>query len=289
MSKINYMISYYDFILYEKKGIPEFLEEEMKKLYDVNFKETNDIILPENDISKESIIKIEYFDIEKINVIGNIASSFEFDDFDFEINKFTKVFYRFSIFKNIKKEDFLKHLSHEIHHAYQLYNVFKSTRSSDMNKNWELNLKQQKFNGKNKYFDDFLYILYKSIGSEIDSDIVGLYFKIKEMKLRNRNNIVKDILDDNLYDVIKLMKDFKPKTFSMYVTQNGKTEIENIINEFNGKNISVEDFFEKWNIFFKKQYKKYNEKIIRMVDLIVNEKNNEPKIYTNHDPFPKIN
>jgi len=286
----DFIISYYDFLLYEKKGIPEFLEKEMKGLNFINFKETIDIILPENDISKESIIKILYKEDIKsddIGIVKNLESNFRFDDFNFEFNKFTKIIYNFLIFKNTKKKDFIKHLSHEIHHAYQLYNVFKSTRTKKMNKNWELNLKQQKFRGRNEFFDEFLYILYKSLGSEIDADIVGLYFKIKEIRLIEKDSIVKFLKTDNLYKDIKIIENFKPKNFiDCILDKTNKSDIDKIINEFNGSDINIKDFFEKWNVFFKKQSKKYNEKINRIIDLIVNERNNESRSYTDHNPFP---
>lgn len=271
--KKPYITSYYDFLLYEKKGVPEFLEKIMSGLNDINFKEDNEIVLLENDISEKSIIKISYLHLKSKDLqTKSVASTFKFDDFNFEINKFTLVNYNFTTFEDTKKEDFINYLSHEIHHAYQLYNVFKSTRSLEMNKSWKLNLKQQNFRGRNKFFDDFLYLLYKSLGLEIDSDIVGLYFKIKELKLIEKDDVINSIKNDNLYNIIKLMGDFKPHVFSKYIKDNSNLEeLKKLIEEFNESYIEIDNFFEKWNIFFKRQFKKYIEKINRLVDLIRNE------------------
>jgi len=271
--KKPYITSYFDFLLYEKKGVPEFLEKIMIELNNISFKEDNEIILPENDISEKSIIKISHLHLKSKDLqTKNVASTFKFDDFNFETNKFILVNYNFTTFEDTKKEDFINYLSHEIHHSYQLYNVFKSTRTLKMNKSWKLNLKQQNFRGRNKFFDDFLYLLYKSLGLEIDSDIVGLYFKIKELKLIEKDDVVNSIKSDNLYNIIKLMGDFKPHVFSKYIKDNSDLEeLKKLITEFNENYIEIDNFFEKWNIFFKRQYKKYNEKINRLVDLIRNE------------------
>jgi hypothetical protein len=272
----NILTSYFDYLLFESKGVPDFVEKIMETLKNINFKKSETTTLKENDISSKSIIKITYIDeLENFN-IKRIVTNFIFDDFDFNTNKFTIVNYNFATFKDTTKEDFYKHLAHEIHHSYELYNIFKSTRTTEMNISWKLNLKQQNFKERNIIFDDFLYILYKSLGLEINANIVGLYFKTKEIGATDKDEILEIIKTDDLYKNIKLMGDFHPDIFSKYIKENtDMDELKELINEFNESEIEIEKFFEKWNIFFKRQYKKYNEKINRMMELIINQKQNK--------------
>lgn len=263
--------SYFDYMLYEKKGIPLFVEQLMNTLSDIEYKITKQYILPENDISITSEINVSYIDIKDYS-IKRIGSNFKFDDFNFEVNKYTKCYYNIITEKNTTKDRFISHLSHEIHHSYQLYNIFKSRRTTDMNSSWKLNLKKQQFEGRNEYFDDFLYILYKSLGLEIDADIVGLYFKMKETGFSDENDVMNNIKFDGLYKTIKLIGNFDSRIFIEFIKE--KAGIKELINEFNGSEIDINDFFNKWDKFFKRQYKKYNEKIKRLVDLITNEKLN---------------
>lgn len=269
--------SYFDYQLYEKKGIPEFLEKIIPKLNSIKYKESDDIILKENQISKNSIIRINYLDkySDDFQLIRDVISSFEFENFNFENNKFTLCLYKITTFKNTKKENFIEHLAHEIHHSYELFNIFKYTKKTEMNKDWKLNLKQQNFRGKNRIFDEFLHILYKSLSLEINANIVGLYFKIRKKNLINKNDILELIKNEILFIHIKTMENFDPEKFKKYMINNiGLDESQKIINDFNENEIDIYNFFSKWNKFFKKQSKKYNQKINRMIDLIINEKQN---------------
>lgn len=116
----------------------------------------------------------------------------------------------------------------------------------------------QQFEGINEYFDNFLYILYKSSGLEIDADIVGLYFKMKETGFSDEKDVMNNIKFDDLYKTIKLMGNFNPQIFVKFIKEN--TDIKELINKFNGSEIEIDEFFNKWDKFFKRQYKKYNEK-----------------------------
>jgi len=140
---------------------------------------------------------------------------------------------------------------------------------------WYSEITDKWYNSEEILDKDVKLFILKSRKEKLLKIYTSITSENTKKNLINKNDILELIKNKILFIHIKTMENFDPEKFKKYMINSIELdESQKIINDFNENEIDIYNFFSKWNKFFKKQSKKYNQKINRMIDLIINEKQN---------------
>jgi hypothetical protein len=190
----------------------------------------------------------------------------------------------------------IKTLTHELTHIYELYQI---SEKFDMTK-WKW---QEALNDIGDFFNTshllyFRDILYLSLPQELNARVSSIYFYLKMNSSRGYNkNQVLDILYESMeWQNYKNLMDFDPDQLTIGISNYYGENISIsflIINMLNKKigidkritNIGeLNSYFRRLDKYFKKSAIKYKNKLMRVVDKVVDE-NNKKFEYLTNDPI----
>lgn len=198
--------------------------------------------------------------------------------------------------KNYNLSLIIKTLTHELTHIYELYQI---SEKFDITK-WKW---QEALNDIGDFFNTshllyFRDILYLSLPQELNARVSSIYFYLKMNSSRGYN---KDQVLDILYESMewqnyKNLMNFNPEQLTMGISNYYGKNISIsflIINMLNKKigidkeitNIEeLNSYLRRLDKYFKKSAIKYKNKLMRVVDKVVDE-NNKKFEYLTNDPI----
>jgi len=228
--------------------------------------------------------KLCYFD-EKIPKIENYFDNLIMKD----------VYLYFSNFNiNSLKEE----ISHETVHVQEMYDklIFEELNSIKKTSTHNIiNYTIQKMRNKNKYFDVFLDIIYRTTDNELNCKLNEIYFYLKKYKSEDKKFLKEKLKKSEVYNTIEEIEnlDFKKLSFGL-LNSTGVINLSNCINEFNklyfeeltnlkSRNIKTYNFlkykvytnndvikyFEYWEEIIKNKFEKFYNKLDSIIEKVI--------------------
>lgn len=166
------------------------------------FKTTN---LKSPQISGSHNFKPEKFEIKNLKSKGEVYDISRFE-FEIIISK-----------SDLKKLDSVRSeieavVAHEILHSFQLYKKYKSVQKVGYGKETAVNFLQQTLTSNiSKDWNDFMTRIYYSLKFEQHARLPQTYHELKNKKIKNYDDFIKEIKNTNIWSEIKFLKDFSPE------------------------------------------------------------------------------
>jgi len=177
----------------------------------------------------------------------------------------------------ININDLMSIINHELRHVYDTFTINKD---SDMKSFSDLlNLKRFTSREDNKNFKYFTDLIYLSFEHELIARNCMLYDKFIYDGL-NKTKIYKLFEDTYTYKALIQLQNFNSVLF---ISKFELDELERVTKSF--KEImsyeftNVADFYKNWEMYFKNKSKEYLTEAYKCLDIIIDEKIQEQKIY----------
>jgi len=242
--------NYSEYLILEKLGVNNDIKSISEYIFNLikkNDKETT-YIINSDDIELEKIILDKIIlKIKKEN--ENISGYFNIQKSDITEKGLYAII-------NFHGAPDIHTIYHELNHALQFYYIGKTQSLKQLS-----NLKSFNTKSNNEVIKEFLYLLYISENSELDSFISESYKKLKNILLS-----IKEINKDK-FNITILFKEFYKDTPSYNHYELLKNyNIDKKFEPFKKEDIvSFIDYIENKNRFYKKYYKKNLFNIIRLI------------------------
>lgn len=105
-------------------------------------------------------------------------------------------------------------ISHELTHAYEVYNRLKVNQDPIQGREAILNLATNLMDDK-KYplWSKFLYLMYLHLSFEINARITEFYYELKEENVETKEQFLDLLKNSKVFEEIKMLEDFKAEEF----------------------------------------------------------------------------
>lgn len=269
--------------LFESKGIPNILKEISKEVL-------SDLLKSDK---KNPFNKIYYYEYDNFNTnisvyfnqrnIKEIYATSKFGIFDgsklkeSEINIFLDI-------PNYSKNDLERVITHELLHIYEIFNRYKNKSKKDLQ--WKLNnvLMNIRNKYKDKFITDFCYLIYLSTDQEINARVSETYSILIENKSKNKNFLLENLKNTSAWKYSVDMKEFNHKNYLIDYSEliMFLTELNRLMKEkFKYINFNIykipnsqkdcRDIIKAWESIFKKKSIKFQSKMIKIIDEVIND------------------
>lgn len=278
-------------VINEKYGIPN----DLKELFEICYKDISNNILNKIStpiyISYDGKIKVDnltFFIIDdntREKIYGNTNSGKFYNN----ILKFSIITLYFD-FENYDMVDLKRIILHELLHLYEFYMRFENNVISKLQYDlgYEINILSDKFKN-DKFISDFIYLIYISLDHEINARVSETYIVLMEDRILNSLDVMINLkktkawkhslellffvnfindnnskIDyDNLFDFFSIlnpiMNRYSKQKFNLYNIPKDKNDCVKLIKE--------------WKVLFKKKALYFQDKLIKLIDEVVNDIN----------------
>jgi hypothetical protein len=285
--------------LYEKSSTQVEVPSELKHI----MKKVEKLISDEIDKNKSFHKKLDFSDdpyfpvIVLLDVIFNYNKIIFFYKGDVDIWKMShnddnEVEISISINDTkIDKDQLYSSISHELRH---IYDFLYAENEMDISSYLNLNI-INKYKSQLNDFGKFCHLVYLTLQHEMIARNNMLYFRIKGLKIYDRDLLWEKIKKTSTYKIFDQLKDFNAVNF---IKNNNINELIKFVNNFNkelhkNKIISNKkellDYFTEWENYFHEKVDEYHNHIEKVIDDIIKNQNNESlKLDVYYEHFKSI-
>jgi len=171
---------------------------------------------------------------------------------------------------------------HEVRHIYDIYTITKKKHFNSFVR--ELKVQTARKNINDERFSKFLNCVYYSLLHELVARNNQVYPIIKNKKL-NKEDCYEMIKNTYIYSTLDYLSSFDSNQF---INGFSRDEISKFTNEFNnlycsvGKKIeSIEEYYTKWEIFFKKTKDRWYDEMRLEIDKVFETTGSDHQIVEN--------
>lgn len=279
-------------MILEGKGTPDIIES----IIDDNMIDIINCINYSSDLKLNINKKIKKRSLKcNINIIFNSGKNYKGNVNYRECldSEFRKCIINVYFPKNYNLSLIIKTLTHELTHIYELYQI---NEKIDITK-WKW---QEALNDIGDFFNTshllyFRDILYLSLPQELNARVSSIYFYLKMNSSRgyNKNQVLEILYNSREWQNYKNLMDFDPDQLTLGISNYYGKNISIsflIINTLNKKigidkritNIGeLNSYLRRLDKYFKKSAIKYKNKLMRVVDKVVDENNKKFEYLTN--------
>lgn len=279
-------------MILEGKGTPDIIES----IIDDNMIDIINCINYSSDLKLNINKKIKKRSLKcNINIIFNSGKNYKGNVNYRECldSEFRKCIINVYFPKNYNLSLIIKTLAHELTHIYELYQI---NEKIDITK-WKW---QEALNDIGDFFNTshllyFRDILYLSLPQELNARVSSIYFYLKMNSSRgyNKNQTLEILYNSREWQNYKNLMDFDPDQLTLGISNYYGKNISIsflIINTLNKKigidkritNIGeLNSYLRRLDKYFKKSAIKYKNKLMRVVDKVVDENNKKFEYLTN--------
>lgn len=259
----------------ESRGIPNILKNIIN---DVFYKVINKIKNPNEII----ILDFEYekFNIKNLHIniidrkISDIYATSKFGIFNGKElkNSIIDIYLDFNKYDNI---DLKRIILHELLHIYEIFNRIKNKSKKDLQ--WNIN--KILLDIRSKYTDtflsDFIYMIYLSLDQEINSRVAETYIILMEINSDNRKELINELKNTSAWKYKNYLNDFNVNDYKIdeYLFLEFLNELsEKILSKYDVNfKIFKRNDINDWLKLFKKKSKYFENKLLKLVDEVIND------------------
>lgn len=288
------VLTYYEYIN-ENRGISNFIKKLSTIISGRIFKEyekISDDVVPSFDIK----LDIDYEEISQIKnlnvVIKGIGGDYHSKFYPLD-DDLLNLCLEFDLPIKSKLDHFYLHelVIHEMTHLYEYYNIVINQREfpiyNRIKKSLIKTIKQDEFD----VFSYFRNLVYLTLDNELNARIAQTYQLLKYENIHDKDQLFNILKTKHIWKKFKEIDNFNPRKYTSDLVEFiGLDFTKILINNFNNelsknsinfkfiKNVSSEEdimqYFNNWNKRFKYKLKKHLLKLRRVIDEVINDKNN---------------
>jgi hypothetical protein len=258
----------------ESRGIPNILKNLLPDIFNkvINNINTKNIISFDFDYDN---FKIQSLFVDIINKpINTIYATSQFGIFDGQYLKspIIKIYLDIDNFDEINLK---RVILHELLHIYEIFQRIKNKSKKSLQ--WDLNQILLKIRDKysdDKFLNDFIYLIYLSLDQEINARIAETYSILMESNTDDYNTLISLIKNTESWKYKNYLNDFDANKYNIDQDKL-KNFFDELIKEFSKKSINFKLYNKNnlnyWTSLFKQKSKKYEQKLFKLIDEVIND------------------
>lgn len=265
-------------ILYESRGIPNILKEISANIY--------------NDVKSDNIKHTYDYDLENFNVslyveifnsdISEIYAKTTFGIYSSGKLKGSNI-HIYLDKKNHSEIELKRVITHELLHVYEVFNRIKGGTKKDL----QFGLNNVLIKIRNKYksesIKELIFLIYLSLDQEINARVSETYTILIENRTDNKDILTSKLKETSAwkysekllnFDSKKLKYDDELLNFFIELNIEVLKKYKNLnfnIYKIPSKLQDAKKIVKSWNIIFKKKGNHFQEKLLKIVDEVIND------------------
>lgn len=258
----------------ESRGIPNILKNILPEVFNkvINNINTKNIISLDFDYDN---FKIQSLFVDIINKpMNTIYATSQFGIFDGQYLK-SPIIKIYLDIDNFDETNLKRVILHELLHIYEIFQRIKNKSKKSLQ--WDLNqilLKIRDKYSNDKFLNDFIYLIYLSLDQEINARIAETYTILMESNTDNYNTLISLIKNTESWKYKNYLNDFDANKYN--IDQDKLNNFfDELIKEFSKKSINFKLYNKNnlnyWTSLFKQKSKKYEQKLFKLIDEVIND------------------